>query len=119
MQVDELARTPQTTASVLADERLLPRRFLVVSNRLPYRLSVQDDRVIFERKWKADEAGELRRIEVEIDDREVEVHGMDSVREILYAALEEKGIHPDSMVRIEKTRNVMKATTVFRVTFKG
>jgi alpha,alpha-trehalose-phosphate synthase [UDP-forming] len=47
--VDEISRTPQTTASVLADERLLPRRFLVVSNRLPYRLSVLDERVVFER----------------------------------------------------------------------
>jgi alpha,alpha-trehalose-phosphate synthase [UDP-forming] len=34
---------------VLADDRLLPKRFLVVSNRLPFRLSLQEDRVVYER----------------------------------------------------------------------
>ena len=35
--------------SVLVDERLLPSRFLVVSNRLPYQLDVQGDRVDLKR----------------------------------------------------------------------
>jgi alpha,alpha-trehalose-phosphate synthase [UDP-forming] len=37
------------TPPVLADDRILPKRFLVVSNRLPFRLSVEGGRVIYER----------------------------------------------------------------------
>jgi alpha,alpha-trehalose-phosphate synthase [UDP-forming] len=40
---------PRARRSVLLDERLLPRRFLVVSNRLPYGLDVEDDRVVYKR----------------------------------------------------------------------
>jgi trehalose 6-phosphate synthase/phosphatase len=38
-----------TAAPVLVDERLLPERFLVVSNRLPYQIKVEGDRVLLRR----------------------------------------------------------------------
>jgi trehalose 6-phosphate synthase/phosphatase len=38
-----------TSAPVLVDERLLPERFLVVSNRLPYQIKVDRDRVLLRR----------------------------------------------------------------------
>jgi len=37
------------TPPVLADDRILPKRFLVVSNRLPYGLSIEDGQVKYER----------------------------------------------------------------------
>jgi alpha,alpha-trehalose-phosphate synthase [UDP-forming] len=37
----------KTTPGVLVDQRLLPERFLIVSNRLPYGLEVDGDRVDF------------------------------------------------------------------------
>ena len=37
------------TPPVLVDDRILPKRFVVVSNRLPYRLSVENGRVVYER----------------------------------------------------------------------
>jgi trehalose 6-phosphate synthase/phosphatase len=49
---DEADTTRQTThdrPSVIRDRRLLPERFLVVSNRLPYQIEVEADRVRLER----------------------------------------------------------------------
>jgi alpha,alpha-trehalose-phosphate synthase [UDP-forming] len=38
-----------STQHVLADQRLLPKRFLIVSNRLPYNVHREGDRVVFTR----------------------------------------------------------------------
>jgi alpha,alpha-trehalose-phosphate synthase [UDP-forming] len=45
----EASREAVRTASILADDRLLPKRFLVVSNRLPYQLTLEQGRVRLER----------------------------------------------------------------------
>ena len=47
MQLDSGAESVgiKPTAGVLIDERLLPKRFLLVSNRLPYQVQVQGDEV--------------------------------------------------------------------------
>ncbi len=46
-ETDRVVDSPRPR-NVLVDERLLPRRFVVVSNRLPYRLTVTDEGVRFE-----------------------------------------------------------------------
>jgi len=40
---------PRDTAASLVDRRLLPNRFLMVSNRLPYQLNYEDGRIAFHR----------------------------------------------------------------------
>ena len=39
----------KSTPSVVLDERLLPKRFLLVSNRLPYQLDMEGDQISFKR----------------------------------------------------------------------
>ncbi len=46
---DQQESSSSATAPVLVDKRLLPKRFLVVSNRLPYQVNMVEDRVVFNR----------------------------------------------------------------------
>ena len=39
----------RTTPGVLLDKRLLPERFLIVSNRLPYQIDIEGDRATYKR----------------------------------------------------------------------